>query len=81
MATKDLHGNLEPWIAFGISEQEFDEFEKSNMERDKRVPKIGSLAPDFEAERLTSDGGRTGEMLRPSSIRARPIGLVMGSYT
>ena len=47
----------------------------------KRVPQIGTLAPDFEIERLSPEGHRTGDYLRLSSTRGMPVALVFGSYT
>lgn len=45
------------------------------------APKAGAEAPDFEVEKLTPNGDRTGEMFQLSSVRGKPIALVMGSYT
>ena len=39
------------------------------------------MAPDFELERLSPEGRRTGQTFRLSSGRGRPVGLVFGSYT
>jgi len=49
--------------------------------RDQSAPKVGEPAPDFEIERLTPAGKRTGETFRLSSTRGRPAALVFGSYT
>ena len=70
-----------PWLNWGISEEEFKHYMKAKKERDKRVPKVGTIAPDFEAERLTEHGKRTSEMFQFSSTRGRPVGLVLASYT
>ena len=37
-------------------------------------------APDFEVERLSSAGKRTGELFRLSSFRGAPVALAFGSY-
>ena len=49
--------------------------------RDQSAPKVGKPAPDFEIERLTPAGKRTGETFRLASTRGRPVALVFGSYT
>ena len=50
-------------------------------ERAKQTPQVGSEAPDFEIERLSTTGQRTGEMFRLSTRRGKPVALVFGSYT
>ena len=50
-------------------------------ERDAKTPPVGSVAPDFEIERLSPNGTRTGETFKLSSTRGRPVALVFGSYT
>ena len=49
--------------------------------REKHAPPEGSEAPDFEIERLSPEGKRTGEMFRLSAMRGRPVALIFGSYT
>ncbi len=51
------------------------------VERDKGSPQVGDEAPDFELERLSPSGQRSGENLRLSSLRGRPVGLIFGSFT
>ena len=50
-------------------------------ELDKTSPQIGDEAPDFELERLSPEGQRTGVNLRLSSLRGKPVGLIFGSFT
>ncbi len=55
-----------------------------NREKDglnKTAPPVLSMAPDFEAERLSPVGERTGNFVRISSLRGAPVGLLFGSYT
>lgn len=55
-----------------------------NIEKDKldaRAPKVGDVAPDFEAETLSPDGARTGQTVKLSTLFDKPIGLLFGSYT
>ncbi|HIE69928.1 MAG TPA: hypothetical protein EYP98_07005 [Planctomycetes bacterium] len=49
--------------------------------REATVPMVGGEAPDFVAEMLGRDGARTGEQVRLSDLRGKPVGLVFGSYT
>jgi thiol-disulfide isomerase/thioredoxin len=44
-------------------------------------PNPGDAAPDFEAEQLSTEGRRTGEPLKLSDLRGRPVALQFGSYT
>jgi hypothetical protein len=50
-------------------------------ERERNTPAIGSVAPDFVLERLSPTGERTGEWVRLSERRGRPVALVFGSFT
>ena len=51
------------------------------LEADKDSPQIGDVAPEFELERLSASGGRTGEMMKLSGLQGKPVGLIFGSYT
>ncbi len=53
----------------------------ARIERDKDSPRIGDQAPEFELERLSPAGIRTGDRLRLSALRGRPVGLIFGSFT
>ncbi len=53
----------------------------ARIERDKNSPRIGDEAPEFELERLSPAGMRTGDRLRLSALRGRPVGLIFGSFT
>ena len=69
------------WKQMNISKEDFAKLREHMIEREKGVPAVGAPAPDFEIERLSPKGQRTGETLRLSSLRGRPVGLVFGSYT
>ncbi len=73
------------WEKLGSTrEQYLEQYGAMVRERslcDQSAPKVGEIAPDFQLERLTSAGNRTGEMLRLSSTRGSPVALVFGSYT
>jgi hypothetical protein len=63
--------------------------------REAGAPRVGAPAPDFSLERLGAAGervgaaderlgaadGPTGDRVRLSSLRGRPVALVFGSYT
>jgi len=71
----------EEWEAVGFSRTQFEDRWGDRLARDKLSPAVGSRAPDFQLEVLSSDGKRTGTLLRLSSLFGKPIGLVFGSYT
>ena len=71
----------EEWEAVGISRTQFEDRWGERLARDKMSPAVGSPAPDFHLEVLSSVGKRTGTLLRLSSLFGRPIGLVFGSYS
>jgi hypothetical protein len=54
---------------------------RQRIERDKGSPRIGEEAPEFELERLSPAGMRTGETVKLTSLRGRPVGLIFGSFT
>jgi hypothetical protein len=54
---------------------------RQRIERDKNSPRIGEVAPDFELELLSPAGIRSGETLKLTSLRGRPVGLIFGSFT
>ena len=51
------------------------------VERERHAPKPGDLAPDFEPEQLSPEGKRTGDLVRLSQSKGRPVALIFGSYT
>lgn len=65
----------------GITREGFREIRRTMAEREARTPAVGDPAPDFEIERLSAEGQRTGETFRLSEHRGRPVALVFGSYT
>ncbi len=71
----------ERWKNMNMTAEEYAGMRAHKLAREANVPQVGSLAPDFEIERLSPTGGRTGEMFRLSQTRGRPVALVFGSYT
>ena len=49
--------------------------------RQVHVPQPGDDAPDFELDVLDPDRKRSGETVRLSSLRGKPVALMFGSYT
>lgn len=69
------------WQRMGLTVSEYKEIRAVKLGREARAPAVGTIAPDFEVERLAEGGARTGEMFRLSSRRGTPVGLIFGSYT
>ncbi len=68
-------------ISPSLDEAGFDAMMAENKSRQMKVPKVGDEAPDFELDILDGEQGRTGEKLRLSALRGKPVGLFFGSYT
>ena len=49
--------------------------------REDTVPKVASEAPDFVADVLGSNRERTGEQVRLSELRGKPVAIAFGSFT
>ncbi len=78
----DMAGKRGVWLEISdISEAEFEAHIATQMARETNVPKIGEAAPDFVADVLDRERKRTGEQVRLSDLRGKPVGLVFGSYT
>ena len=78
----DIAGlDLERLKRLNISPEDYIKVKELAGEREKRVPQVGDMAPEFELERLSGDGKRTGENVRLSSLRGKPVVLYFGSYT
>jgi hypothetical protein len=69
------------WRSMKMTPVQYERMRAERVERERGSPRIGEAAPDFEAERLSPAGERTGRTLRLSSARGRPVALVFGSYT
>ena len=75
------HLTDEEWADAGFTRTQFEDRWRARLERDRFSPVIGSPAPDFTVEVLTSEGNRSGELFQLSSLSGKPVGLVFGSYT
>jgi len=70
------------WLEISdISEEEFDAHMNGEKAREAIVPQVGSPAPDFVADVLGPNRTRTGEQVRLSDLRGKPVGIVFGSFT
>jgi len=78
----DMAAKRGVWLEISdISEAEFEAHIATQMAREAKVPKVGAQAPDFTADVLDRDRQRTGEQVRLSDLRGKPVGIVFGSYT
>lgn len=70
------------WLSISdITEEQFDARQAEQKARQARVPQPGTLAPGFELDVLTRERKRSGERVRLSALRDKPVGLIFGSYT
>ncbi len=78
----DMAEKRQVWLDISdISEEQFEAHIETQKGREAAVPKVGSEAPDFTADVLGPNRQRTGEQVRLSDLRGKPVGLVFGSYT
>ena len=77
-----VEGRRKIWINLsGMTEGNFEQMFADQKLRQARVPAVGQPAPDFEAELLYRDRKRSGETVKLSDLRGKPVALVFGSYT
>ena len=78
----DWEGKRQVWLDISdITEEQFEIHMATQKAREAGVPKVGEAAPDFSADVLGGARQRTGETVRLSDLRGKPVGLVFGSYT
>ncbi len=81
-AALDMVARRKLWIEISdITEEEFDAHMAQEKGRETNVPKVGAEAPDFVADVLDRQRKRTGEQVRLSDLRGKPVGIIFGSYT
>jgi hypothetical protein len=79
----------ENWARMLLTPEQYTAMRAERLAREDGAPEVGDRAPDFNLERLSAEGKRTGEMVSlwqhfPSAGgpgHGRPVGLVFGSYT
>ena len=70
------------WLQISdITVEEFDAHMAQEKAREAMVPQVGSMAPDFVADVLDRNRTRTGEQVRLSDFRGKPVGIAFGSFT
>jgi len=69
------------WEQMMMTPEQYYAMRTYRLERERAAPGVGDAAPDFEIERLSPAGERTGETFRLAGALGRPIGLIFGSYT
>ena len=74
---------MKMWLALSpdLTEEDFIRRQEEQKARQVNVPQPGSPAPDFEADVLDRDRKRSGETVRLSHLRGKPVALLFGSYT
>ena len=78
----DMAARRKVWLEISdITAEQFDAHMATEKAREATVPQIGSEAPEFVADVLDRDRKRTGEQVRLSELRGKPVGIVFGSYT
>ena len=78
----DMAARRKVWLEISdITEEEFETHMAEEKAREATVPQVGSEAPDFVADVLDRDRKRTGEQVRLSDLRGKPVGIVFGSFT
>lgn len=81
-ADRTLAERKQLWLSISdIAEAELDAHFAEQAARQKGVPQPGAVAPDFELDVLTRDRQRSGERVRLSAQRGKPVALIFGSYT
>ena len=70
------------WLEISvIDEAQFDAMREEQAARQVKVPQPGDDAPDFEIAVLDPARQRTGETVKLSNLRGKPVALMFGSYT
>ncbi|MCY4552000.1 MAG: hypothetical protein OXC28_27005 [Defluviicoccus sp.] len=78
----DMARRREVWLEISdITEAQFDAHMAQRKARESAVPRVGSMAPDFVADRLDRNRRRTGERVRLSDYRGKPVAIAFGSFT
>ena len=69
----------EVFAGYGISKEAYRERQTMRLARAEASPKAGKVAPDFELERLSPQGDRTGNYTKLSDLHGKPVALVFGA--
>jgi hypothetical protein len=78
----DMPAKRKVWLEISkISAEELGAHMEEENAREAQVPQVGSQAPDFTADVLGPNRQRTGDQVRLSDLRGKPVGIAFGSYT
>lgn len=78
----DMATRRKVWLEISdITEEQFEAHMAEEKAREADVPRVGTEAPDFVADVLDRRRKRTGETVRLSDLRGKPVAIVFGSYT
>lgn len=78
----DMAAKRKVWLEISdITEEQFEAHMAEEKAREDTVPKVGSEAPDFVADVLDPNRERTGEQVRLSELRGKPVAIAFGSFT
>jgi len=78
----DMPAKREVWLEISdITEEQFEAHMAEEKAREATVPQVGTEAPDFIADVLGDNRERTGEQVRLSELRGKPVAIAFGSFT
>lgn len=78
----DMAARRKVWLEISnISEEEFEAHMAEEKAREADVPQVGTEAPDFIADVLGPNRQRTGQQVKLSELRGKPVALAFGSFT
>ena len=78
----DMKARRAIWLEISdITEDEFDAHMARESAREAMVPAVGTNAPEFVADVLGPNRQRSGEQVRLSDLRGKPVGIAFGSFT
>lgn len=78
----DMAQRRDLWLEISdITEDQFNAHMAGEKAREAIVPKVGAMAPDFIADVLGAGRKRTGEQVKLSDLRGKPVGIIFGSFT
>lgn len=81
-AAMDMAARRKVWLDIsGISDEKFEAHMAEEEAREAIVPAVGIMAPDFVADVLDRARKSTGETVRLSDLRGKPVAIIFGSYT
>ena len=81
-AKMDMAERRKIWVDISdITADDLTAHMETEKAREPHVPQPGSIAPDFVADVLGPNRQRTGEQVRLSDLRGKPVGIVFGSFT